>query len=101
MDYRAVRSGTFLHPGQKRSRRPSALGPSGVRLRLRLRLGAAPEPTTLDHAGGVKRSAAEMTTATLTADWVAYAEVCTRFALALLPLCTRSAPSALPLLRLR
>lgn len=47
-----------------------------------------PEPTTLDHAGGVKRSAAEMTTATLTADWMAYAEVCTRFAPALHPLCT-------------
>ena len=55
-----------------------------------------PEPTTLDHAGGVKRSAAEMTTATLTADWMAYAEVCTRYVPDLQPPCTRSAPSGAP-----
>lgn len=39
----------------------------------------------------MKRSAAEMTTATLTADWLAYAEVCTRDAPAMHPLYTRAA----------
>ena len=106
LNHDAVRPWTFLHPGQKR--RPATLcddpspGPSGVGIRLRLRLGvsgSAPrrEPTTLDHAGGVKRSAAEMTTATLTADWLAYAEVCIRSASALHPLHTLCAPSAHPL----
>ena len=106
LHHHAVRPWTFLHPGQKR--RPATLcddpspGPSGVGIRLRLRLGvsgSAPrrEPTTLDHAGGVKRSAAEMTTATLTADWLAYAEVCIRSASALHPLCIRCTPSAHPL----
>ena len=45
----------------------------------------------------MKRSAAEMTTATLTADWLAYAEVCIRSASAAHPLRIRSDPALLPL----
>ena len=96
-DREEARSAALCQPGA-----PSGAGLGlGLRLEFKLGLGLGlglqlgigigigrraalrRKPTAFDHAGGVKRTAADMTAASLTADWLAYAEVCTPSAPAL------------------